>query len=737
MALATVSGDAVLPGRKLATGGQGEIFAVASPSGFVLKRYLRGTLDSDPALARRLRVMAGHRPAEWREASSGHMNLAWPSEVVLADGRFAGFLMPAVDTRQTVELHRITNPTDRRTSTGTAAWTKGFDWRYLVRTAANLAHATHVLHAAGVVIGDFNESNIRTWREARVTLLDCDSMQIRDPASGEWFFCRVGRPEFTPPELVRADWARTVRHASSDLFALAIHLYQLLLEGEHPFRGVWRGEGDKPPVSVLAGQGIWAHQNGGPLVPRPAAISAGLLPPAIVAMFRRVFEEGAVDPGARPAAAEWHSALSGLAAQLRQCPANRAHFYPGSHDACPWCRYTPPPAWRPPPAPVRPVVEARPAPPRPRLSRRSRYRATTKRYRYATLGAGVVLVALGSVLAAATLAGGPPPRAAPARGSPARAAPPSGPRLLTGAGLGTKAVAFSPGGEMLATGDINGRAYLWDTASGQRTATLNNFGSRPGATIPSADSVAFSPAGEMLAVGDNNGSTYLWDVATVKNTVVLTDPGTSGNSAVDAVAFSASGTLLATGDCNGSTYLWNLSTLQNVAALSEPGTGGACVTSVAFSPDGTVLATGDTNGRAYLWNLATERVTATLPNGSPVTSVAFNPGGTTLATGSGRGVELWTAATGQLAGRLIAPVEFQNVSAVAFDPGGKILAAGNGGGSTVLWNIEARRRTATLVDPHGTGGNPAAVNAVAISPDGSTLAAGDFSGTYLWHIRRP
>jgi len=146
--------------------------------------------------------MAGRRPAEWREAGSGHMNLAWPSEVVLADGRFAGFLMPAVDTRQTVELHRITNPTDRRTATGAAAWTKEFDWRYLVRTAANLAHATHVLHAAGVVIGDFNESNIRTWREARVTLLDCDSMQIRDPVSGEWFFCRVGRPEFTPPELL-------------------------------------------------------------------------------------------------------------------------------------------------------------------------------------------------------------------------------------------------------------------------------------------------------------------------------------------------------------------------------------------------------------------------------------------------------------------------------------------------------------------------------------------------------
>src|SRR5215472_3702821 len=750
MALATASGGTVVPGRRLATGGQGEIFAVASPSGFVLKRYLRRTLDSDPALARRLRVMAGHRPAEWREAGSGHMNLAWPSEVVLSDGRFAGFLRPAVDTRQTVELHRVTNPTDRRTATGSAAWTQGFDWRYLLRTAANLAHTTHVLHAAGVVIGDFNESNIRTWREARVTLLDCDSMQIRDPVSGEWFFCRVGRPEFTPPELVRANWASTVRHPSSDLFALAIHLYQLLLEGEHPFGGVWRGDGEKPPVSVLAGRGIWAHAAGGPLVPRPAAISAGLLPPAIVAMFRQAFEEGAVDPGARPTAAQWHVALDGLAGQLRQCAANRAHFHPASHDGCPWCRYTPPPARRPPPAaPPRPPVTARPAPPRPRLPRRSAYRAVSRRDRYATVIAAVVLLALGGLLTAATLAGAPLPRVLQRAGAPpprvvqrAGAPPPGalhrpGPRLLAGTSLGTAAVTFSPNGAMIATGDINGHAYLWDTATGQRLATLANFASRPATRIPSADSVAFSPSGGMLAVGDNNGSTYLWSLATVKNTAVLIDAGTGGNSAVNAVAFSPGGALLATGDCNGATYLWNLATVRNIAVLTEPVIGGECVTSVAFSPDGTMLATADTDGRAYLWNLASRRVTAILDNGSPVTSVAFNPGGTILATGNQHGTDLWIAATGQLAAKLVAPVGFRGVSALAFAPSGKMLAAGNSQGSTVLWNITARRRTATLVNPLGTGGSPTGVNAVAISPDGSTLAVGDFNGTYLWNIRRP
>lgn len=245
--------------------------------------------------------------------------------------------MPMVDMDNTVSLHRITNPTDRRAAIGATSWVQGFTWRYLVRTAANLAQATHVLHQEGTVIGDFNESNVRVTREARVTLLDCDSMQITDPDTRQRFFCPVGRPEFTPPELLHADWETTVRHPTSDLFALAVHLYQLLLEGEHPFRGVWSGSGDKSPVPDLAGQGIWTHRPHGQLHPRPSAIGIGLLPDAIADMFRRAFEDGAINPAARPAALEWQQALTSLDAHLRGCSANKAHVYGDHLRSCPWC----------------------------------------------------------------------------------------------------------------------------------------------------------------------------------------------------------------------------------------------------------------------------------------------------------------------------------------------------------------------------------------------------------------
>ena len=66
------------------------------------------------------------------------------------------------------------------------------------------------------------------------------------------------------------------------------------------------------------------------------------------------------------------------------------------------------------------------------------------------------------------------------------------------------AVAFVPDGTTLATGDFNGSAHLWDTATGELTATLTN---------PAVWAVAFSPAGTTLATGNYNGRICLWHIS--------------------------------------------------------------------------------------------------------------------------------------------------------------------------------------------------------------------------------
>ncbi len=321
----------------MAVGGQGEVFQVQSPRGVVLKKYKATALSADPTLERRLTAMVSTRPSGWRDHKR-RILLAWPMDIVYDTGRFAGFVMPRIDTADTVELHRVANPSDRQTATGATDWLRGCTWRYLVLTAANLARATASLHSVGTVIGDFNERNVRVSRNAHVSLLDCDSMQIVDAHTNERFLCRVGRPEFTPPELLGADWKTTIRYPSGDLYALSIHIHQLLLEGEHPFRGVWTGADDKPSMPALASNGIWSH-GPGPLSPRPRTVDLGILPKEIIELFRRAFEDGARQPSLRPQAREWYSQLRAVADGLQNCRKNPRHVYRGSLQNCPWCSH--------------------------------------------------------------------------------------------------------------------------------------------------------------------------------------------------------------------------------------------------------------------------------------------------------------------------------------------------------------------------------------------------------------
>ncbi|MEU8006217.1 hypothetical protein AB0B66_34090 [Catellatospora sp. NPDC049111] len=331
--LASGAGRPLATGRRLGAGGQAEVLEIRGSHTEVVKRYFPASLNRDPRLPRRLAAMVAH-PPRWRDAN-GHPVLAWPTDLALERGHVVGFVMPRIDTARTVELHAVTNMSTRQ-EPSMPAWLADFGWRYHVQAALNLAHAVDAVHSLGTVVGDFNERNVRVSQTALVTLLDCDSMQVTDPSTGDVFLCGVGRPEWNPPELAGADWSTTVRAPSSDLFALAIHIYQLLLRGEHPFRGVWTAAGDKPSVPALAARGIWVGA-GGQLTARPGRVGLSVLPDHIDALLRQTFGNGATDPARRATARDWITALRRLAGELADCPVDPAHQYPAGLSACPWC----------------------------------------------------------------------------------------------------------------------------------------------------------------------------------------------------------------------------------------------------------------------------------------------------------------------------------------------------------------------------------------------------------------
>lgn len=333
-------GATLTVGPLIASGGQGVVYEVEGDQSRVLKQIKPAALADAPEFEQRVRAMVAGRPESWREPASGHVLLAWPEDVVLDGGRFAGLVMPRIDGSATVELHVVANPSDRRRrEPGTPPWVAAFTWEYLLGTAANLAHAVQTLHPPEpYVIGDFNQRNVLVAEDARVTLIDCDSMQVPNPRGGE-FLCPVNFAEFTPPELHGVDYATTPRKPSSDLFALAVHIHQLLLEGAYPFDGVWQGAGDKPKRPALAAQGVWVHAGDRRLAPPPQIIGADLLPPALRDLFHRAFVSGANDPGVRPSGGEWRRALQATHATLATCQAHPWHRYPAHHRSCPWCAH--------------------------------------------------------------------------------------------------------------------------------------------------------------------------------------------------------------------------------------------------------------------------------------------------------------------------------------------------------------------------------------------------------------
>jgi WD40 repeat protein/DNA-binding SARP family transcriptional activator len=147
--------------------------------------------------------------------------------------------------------------------------------------------------------------------------------------------------------------------------------------------------------------------------------------------------------------------------------------------------------------------------------------------------------------------------------------------------------------------------------------------------------------------------------------------------------------------------------------------------STGISPDGATLALGGEDGRVRLLDLASGRVRAlTERHDAAVRSEAFSPDGRTLATGDGQGnVIVWDVREG----RAIETLEGHRaaVNSQAFSPDGRALYTGSGDESVRIWDVAGYRR---LARPFRTNtvserGEKASSPAFALSPDGDTLAA--------------
>ena len=314
----------------LGVGGEARIYAVAGDETLAAKLYHRPTRER----AAKLSAMLAN-PPEDPMSGQGHVSIAWPVDLLTSpqDGsQVLGFLMPRV--KEMSPIIDFYHPKTRRKKH------PFFNYRYLLRTARNLAACVSALHKRGYVIGDLNESNILVGDTALVTLVDTDSFQVPDPGSERTHRCRVGKPEFTPPELqnVRFEWVD--RKQEHDLFGLGVLLFQLLMEGVHPFAGRHTGRGEPAPLEERITTGAFPYDPGARsgVLPMPTAPLIESLNSSVYRLFLRCFIEGRADPTSRPNAQAWQQALFEAESSLTTCTVNDQHFHGNHLTTCPWCQ---------------------------------------------------------------------------------------------------------------------------------------------------------------------------------------------------------------------------------------------------------------------------------------------------------------------------------------------------------------------------------------------------------------
>jgi WD40 repeat protein len=325
---------------------------------------------------------------------------------------------------------------------------------------------------------------------------------------------------------------------------------------------------------------------------------------------------------------------------------------------------------------------------------------------------------------------------------------------------GISCVAFSPGGQQLATSDTAGEVQVWNVVNGQQQLTVR-------ADAAWTWAVAFSPNGQVLASAGDDYQVKLWDVKTGECLQILE----GHHNTVNAIAFSPTSNLLASagqdktirlwvphGDCMGILQghqgrIWAIAFSpdgQTLISGSEDCTlkqwdvcTGAClqtysghaqwIKSVAFSPDGQWVASGSFDGTIKLWDVATRTCLNTLKaHQSCVTAVAFRTtdqrdANRMLASSSyDQMLKLWDATTGTCLKAWQA--HSNRVWSVVFSPDGLQLASGGEDHAARLWDIRTGQSIKTWK------GHTNVILSLALSSNQGELATGHEDQTIkLWH----
>ncbi len=287
------------------------------------------------------------------------------------------------------------------------------------------------------------------------------------------------------------------------------------------------------------------------------------------------------------------------------------------------------------------------------------------------------------------------------------------------------ALAFSHGGNLLASHGWDGQSRLWNSQTGKLLVSAATHGGNGFPEWSADDRLLLDAGGTRITT---------WDVAS--NPAARTYYGSvvsEQGGQVPGLDFSADGSVMVTASGNGESgvQVWNLRTGREAARLAAESS-----YAVLFHPDGGSLWTSGASG-VRRWPLRWDRSKATMRFGppcglgepAPSRHARLSRDGRVLAVLEGDSVHVWDTRNGARLARLPGHWEFSDVP---ISPDGRWIAAISASdGRVQIWDARSGKRVHIL--PVGDGRSGATAQ-FTFSPDGRWLVTGETHEYRFWEV---
>lgn len=312
--LKTSDGEVLCLATQLESDARGSVFSLADTSGVV--KLFKPDLRGDKNLKNKLLRMSSTPP--WNTTAEESHRFVWPTNIVTDpdEEQFVGYKSEVPRP----ELQEWTNILDYavegveenrapRRSFGEELLSElglggdsEFTREYTIAT--ELAEAVATLHRDGHAIGNFHHNRVLTDGQD-IVLTGCETFHTR----GENTLHEGARPSSRYAPVDERDSNENLYY--TDQFGLAVHIFQLLMDGFHPFQTEDTTVSEAEEVTLIECSSYPYHagdQNN--IEPPSGAPNYSTLPSEIQELFEQCFIEAQTQPDARPSADDWVRTLN-------------------------------------------------------------------------------------------------------------------------------------------------------------------------------------------------------------------------------------------------------------------------------------------------------------------------------------------------------------------------------------------------------------------------------------------